>query len=88
MYLGSQVQQLSADLPTYQSTIRDKLRSLRKSANMPSAWDGVFKTYNTVEKEIASVDSARARVQKVEVQTPIPSPPRGCCNGWDVLPSR
>ncbi len=74
MYLGSQVQQLSADLPTYQSTIRDKLRSLRKSANMPSAWDGVFKTYNTVEKEIASVDNARARVQKVEVQTPDSKP--------------
>ena len=74
MYLGSQVQQLSADLPTYQSTIRDKLRSLRKSANMPSAWDGVFKTYNTVEKEIASVDNARARVQKVEVQPPESKP--------------
>lgn len=74
MYLGSQVQQLSADLPTYQSTIRDKLRSLRKSANMPSAWDGVFKTYNTVEKEIASVDNARTRVQKVEVQSPESKP--------------
>lgn len=44
MYLGSQVQQLSADLPTYQSTIREKLRGLRKSVNMPSAWDGVFNT--------------------------------------------
>ncbi|MEF9949172.1 MAG: AI-2E family transporter, partial [Comamonas sp.] len=70
MYLGSQVQQLSADLPTYQSTIRDKLRGLRKSANMPSAWDGVFKTYNTLEKEISSADGATARVQKVEVQSP------------------
>ena len=48
MYLGTQVQQLSADLPTYQNTIRDKLRSLRKQANMPSAWDGALKTYNTV----------------------------------------
>ena len=74
MYLGSQVQQLSADLPTYQSTIRDKLRGLRKSANMPSAWDGVFKTYNTVEKEISSADGAAARVQKVEVQTPESKP--------------
>ena len=74
MYLGSQVQQLSADLPTYQSTIRDKLRSLRKSANMPSAWDGVFKTYNTVEKEISSVDGNTARVQKVEVQRPESKP--------------
>lgn len=74
MYLGSQVQQLSADLPTYQTTIRDKLRGLRKSANMPSAWDGVFKTYNTVEKEISSVNSASTRVQKVEVQTPESKP--------------
>ncbi|QXZ11372.1 AI-2E family transporter [Comamonas sp. Y33R10-2] len=74
MYLGSQIQQLSADLPTYQSTIRDKLRGLRQSANMPSAWDGVFKTYNTVEKEISSADSAKPRVQKVEVQTPESKP--------------
>ena len=74
MYLGSQVQQLSADLPTYQSTIREKLRGLRKSVNMPSAWDGVFKTYNTLEKEISSTDGATARVQKVEVQSPESKP--------------
>ena len=74
MYLGSQVQQLSADLPTYQTTIRDKLRGLRKNANMPSAWDGVFKTYNTVEKEISNTDGPAARVQKVEVQTPESNP--------------
>lgn len=74
MYLGSQVQQLSADLPTYQSTIRDKLRSLRRSANMPSAWDGALKTYNTVEKEIASGAGAAPRVQKVEIQTPESKP--------------
>ena len=74
MYLVSQVQQLSADLPTYQSTIRDKLRGLRKNANMPSAWDGVFKTYNTVEKEISSAEAPAAKVQKVEVQTPESKP--------------
>ena len=74
MYLVSQVQQLSADLPTYQSTIRDKLRGLRKNANMPSAWDGVFKTYNTVEKEISSGEAPAAKVQKVEIQTPESKP--------------
>lgn len=74
MYLVSQVQQLSADLPTYQTTIRDKLRSLRKNANMPSAWDGVFKTYNTVEKEITTPDSSQPRVQKVQIQSPEPKP--------------
>ena len=74
MYLGSQVQQLSADLPTYQSTIRDKLRSLRKSANMPSAWDGVFKTYHTVEKEITTQDGNAPRVQKVQIERPESKP--------------
>ncbi|WP_083526442.1 AI-2E family transporter [Comamonas terrae] len=73
VYLGSQVQQLSADLPTYQSTIRGKLRSLRKSINMPSAWDGAVKTYNAVEKEITS-GTAAPRVQKVEIQTPESKP--------------
>lgn len=74
MYLGSQVQQLSADLPTYQSTIRDKLRGLRKKANMPSAWDGVFKTYHTVEKEMVNTDGKPARVQKVQIETPESKP--------------
>ena len=74
MYLGSQVQQLSADLPTYQSTIRGKLRGLRKSINMPSAWDGALKTFNVVEKEIASGTAAGPRVQKVEIQAPESKP--------------
>jgi predicted PurR-regulated permease PerM len=74
MYLGSQVQQLSADLPTYQTTIRDKLRGLRKSINMPSAWDGALKTFNVVEKEIASGTAAVPRVQKVEIQRPESKP--------------
>ncbi|MDH0773473.1 MULTISPECIES: AI-2E family transporter [Delftia] len=72
-YLGSQVQQLSADLPTYQSTIRDKLRSLRRNANMPSAWDGALRTYDTVEREI-SRGATTPRVQKVEIQSPEQKP--------------
>src|SRR5256885_7924591 len=62
-YLGSQVQQLSADLPTYQNTIRDKLRSLRRNANMPSAWDGALRTYDTVERE-------RSEEHTSELQSP------------------
>lgn len=72
-YLGSQVQQLSADLPTYQNTIRDKLRSLRRNANMPSAWDGALRTYDTVEREI-SRGATTPRVQKVEIQSPEQKP--------------
>ncbi len=69
-YLGMQVQQLSADLPTYQNTIRAKLRALRQSAHMPSAWDGALKTYDTVEREISRGAAATPRVQKVEIQAP------------------
>ena len=68
LYLGSQVQELSADLPTYQSTIRGKLRSLRKQANMPSAWDGALKTYNTVEKELERGAPSTPRPQVVQIQ--------------------
>ena len=50
-------------------------------ANMPSAWDGVFKTYHTVEKEMVNTDGKPARVQKVQIETPSPSPRRRCCNG-------
>ncbi|CAB5720210.1 pheromone autoinducer 2 transporter [Delftia tsuruhatensis] len=73
-YLVGQVQQLSADLPTYQNTIRDKLRSLRRNANMPSAWDGALRTYDTVEREISRGAAGTARVQKVEIQSPEQKP--------------
>ena len=69
-YLGNQVSQLSADLPTYQNTIRKKLRNLRASFKGPSVWDGALKTYDTVEREIAVASGPPERVQKVEIQHP------------------
>lgn len=41
---------------------------------MPSAWDGVFKTYHTVEKEMVNTDGKPARVQKVQIETPESKP--------------
>ena len=69
-YLGNQVSELSAGLPTYQNTIRAKLRNLRQFASGPSVWDGARKTYATVEKEIDSAPGKQSgpRVQKVEIQ--------------------
>jgi predicted PurR-regulated permease PerM len=84
-YLGTQVQQLSADLPTYQTTIRDKLRGLRSKINMPSAWDGALKTYNTVEKEIAPTE--RKPVQKVQIE-PAAQKPSEQVMQWLVLVNR
>lgn len=81
-YLGNQVSQLSSDLPTYQSTIRTKLRDLRKYISGPSVWDGARKTYDTVEKEIASPSGAPApRVQKVEIQ-PVELKPMAQFTAW------
>lgn len=82
-YLGNQVSQLSSDLPTYQTTIRTKLRDLRKYISGPSVWDGARKTYDTVEKEITS-PSSRApapRVQKVEIQ-PVELKPLAQFTAW------
>ncbi|WP_422688603.1 AI-2E family transporter [Comamonas endophytica] len=69
-YLTNQVSQLSADLPTYQSTIRTKLRELHKYVSGPSVWDGARKTYDAVEKEIVGPSGRQPapRVQRVEIQ--------------------
>lgn len=78
IYLGKQVQALSAGLPTYQNTIKQKLQNLRALSSGPSVWDGAIKTYSTVEGEMAkaAVDNARSaqRVQKVEVVREEPKP--------------
>lgn len=70
-YLGKQVQSLSSGLPTYQNTIKEKLKNLRALSSGPSAWDGAIKTYSTVEGEIAKSSLGNSKgtsgVQKVEV---------------------
>ncbi len=83
VYLGNQVSELSAGLPTYQSTISAKLRNLRQLASGPSVWDGARKTYDTVEKEIDSPPGARSRpqVQKVEIQ-PVELKPLAQVTAW------
>ena len=70
-YLGKQVQGLSAALPTYQNTIKQKLKNLRALSSGPSMWDGAIKTYSAVETEInraaAAAERGKPPVQKVEV---------------------
>lgn len=71
LYVGSQVTELSAELPTYQNTIRQKLRNLKGYFKGPSVFDGAFKIFNTVETEIVEPEATKARnsrVQKVEIQ--------------------
>ncbi len=79
LYVGNQVTELSAELPTYQNTIRQKLRNLKDYFKGPSVFDGAFKVINTVESEITQPDGSAAkgraaRVQKVEIQEPASKP--------------
>lgn len=79
VYVTSQLTALSRDLPTYQSTIRDKLHALREAAARPGAWEGALKTLQTVQKEIDTAPpraGAAADVQKVEILRPESRPTR------------
>lgn len=71
VYVTNQLTGLSADLPTYQNTIRTKLRNLRKAAMHPSGWDGALKTLETVQHEIEVPDTTSSpspsKPQQVEV---------------------
>ncbi|MBC7941330.1 MAG: AI-2E family transporter, partial [Chitinophagaceae bacterium] len=72
--LANQVRSLSAELPTYQSNIRFKLRELRGHINAPGMFDGAVRTFEVVRKEVegqvdavASGRQARAAPQRVVV---------------------
>ena len=83
-YLANQASTLSGELPTYQKTIRDKLRNLRTLASGPSMWDGLISTIKTFEREVSRLPppSTKAEpgnprsgpVTKVEVVEPEPKP--------------
>ena len=84
-YLATQASGLSAELPTYQKTIRDKLRNLRSLASGPSMWDGLITTVKTFEHEVSRVPPTGAKpgisprgggsaITKVEVIEPEQKP--------------
>lgn len=76
MVLGSQARALSAELPTYQQNIKQKLRVLRQHLRSPGALDGVVKTVNTVRSEVETLQPAEAqtgaaakpKVQHVQIE--------------------
>jgi predicted PurR-regulated permease PerM len=81
--LGNQVSSLSAQLPTYQSNIRNKLRNLREDAGKPGMFDGAMKTFDLFKTEVdkapatpreaASKNTVASPIQRVEVQEQPPS---------------
>lgn len=88
-YLGSQVTALSKDLPSYQTTIREKLTRMRKVIKGPGALDGALSTYNTVERELAKttgestsgVAPTGRTIQRVEI-IPAPKAPMAQLMEW------
>lgn len=88
-YLGSQVTALSKDLPSYQSTIREKLGRMRTMMSGPGALDGALRTFDTVERELAKTTAqantnkaAEGRaVQRVEI-IPAPKAPMAQLMEW------
>lgn len=72
-FVGNEARDLSAQLPSYQSNIRAKLRNLRSQIRAPGMFEGARKTLDVVQKEVeaAAAESGDGRrrpsVQKVQV---------------------
>lgn len=65
LFVGSQVVQLSKDIPTYQNTIQKKLRSLRQTHVSGGLWDRATRMIEVVDGELEALDNDNRR----------PSPP-------------
>lgn len=82
MFLGKEARELSAELPSYQTNIRTKLRALRAELRAPGMFDGAKKTLDIVQREVeaaapdlAGRSAQRApRAQQVQVLPPPTTP--------------
>ncbi|MGJ7512129.1 AI-2E family transporter [Variovorax sp. GT1P44] len=81
-FLANQVSSLSAELPTYQSNIRNKLRNLREDTGKPGMFDGALKTFDLFKTEVDKAPSEAHQgprgtvappIQRVELQEQPPS---------------
>ena len=81
LVLGAQVRSLSAELPTYQTTIQNKLTALRDSLKAPGVFDGALKTIGTLQHEVEKKPAPEAAdspapAQRVELVPTSESPVR------------
>ncbi len=86
-YVTTQLTALSADLPTYQHTIRTKLHALRTAIYEPGAWSGAMKTLETVQKEIDTEANGRRAPAptRVEIVGPESRPVHVALNWLDKV---
>ncbi|UIJ71595.1 AI-2E family transporter [Aurantimonas sp. HBX-1] len=67
--VASQLATLSAQLPSYQTTIREKVRDVGASIRAPGMFDGVMRTVDSVQQEVETDQPEEVpplRVQTVE----------------------
>lgn len=82
--LATQVRALSAELPTYQTTIREKIADLRSSMTSPGMLDGALQTVDIVQREVEAAEAqaeAREDIQRVEM-VPAPQSPFDMAMTW------
>jgi len=77
LLLGKQVSAISAELPTYQSNIEQKLKTLRDDSRAPGMFDGLLRTVDAVKAEVdkappeegsAATKKGAAPPQKVQLE--------------------
>lgn len=86
--VGSQLRTLSAQLPGYQSTIREKIDHLAKEMRGPGIFEGALRTVDTVQTEVNAAvkgEAAPEPVQRIEVVPP-PASPFETTMAW-ILPA-
>ena len=52
LFIGQQVSAISAELPTYQTNIRTKLRAFGEYMKAPGMFDGAIQTFDAVRREV------------------------------------
>ncbi|MBD9529867.1 AI-2E family transporter [Paracoccus sp. PAR01] len=75
LLIGTQIRSLSAQLPTYQWTIRSKFDDIREQMSGPGIFDGAWLTVDTVQSELTPEPPADAQpLPRVQVVEPPASP--------------
>lgn len=91
-YVGHELGELSADLPKYENTIRDKLRAVRRYIAAPGALDEATKVIDAVGDEVEAAreereakkpsNPARRNVQRVQVVETAPPTGMAAVRAW------
>lgn len=74
LLIGSQVRLLSAELPTYQSTIRTKIDDLGQRMRGPGIFDGAWQTVDTVQKEVEQAVGGTEETEALARVEVVPEP--------------